>query len=583
MLNEYLEKYHMGKRVFRMQEKLTMLIVDDVEINRAILAQFFKKDYLIIEAENGREALGIMESQPVNIVLLDIIMPVMDGFELLNRLKRDSNYADIPVVVMTARNESDSEVRAMEIGAADYIKKPYNPTVVRCRVRNVMARIENEWRKIEAKKKERQIMELHHYIELDSLTGIYNREAFYRRTAALLQQRTKTAYEILYFDISCFKVINAFFHVDTGNLLLKTAANFFRSISEGKGLCGRLEADHFVLCMPEEAVDIKKLIRELDRAVGALHIGHTILFYAGVYPVEHVFLPVDRMCDRAHMAMNTVKGQYVRRYAYYDEKMRRKLYEEQEILREMDFALAERQFCVYFQPIYSLQQHCAISAEALVRWIHPEKGLISPGRYIPLFERNGFVVQIDHFVWESVCQFLQDQKEKGGQLIPVSVNVSRLNFFDDHLFAYITGLLEKYHLDPELLKLEITESAYMDRPYQLLKIMRKFRSYGFKIMMDDFGSGYSSLNMLKDVEVDILKVDMKFVQDIERSKRAAAVVRGIVQLAENLQMDTVMEGVETQSQLDALQAMGCNLIQGYYFSRPLPKEEFIRLLDKQAR
>lgn len=193
------------------------------------------------------------------------------------------------------------------------------------------------------------------------------------------------------------------------------------------------------------------------------------------------------------------------------------------------------------------------------------------------------MVQIDHFVWESVCQFLQDQKEKGGQLIPVSVNVSRLNFFDDHLFAYITGLLEKYHLDPELLKLEITESAYMDRPYQLLKIMRKFRSYGIKIMMDDFGSGYSSLNMLKDVEVDILKVDMKFVQDIERSKRAAAVVRGIVQLAENLQMDTVMEGVETQSQLDALQAMGCNLIQGYYFSRPLPKEEFIRLLDKQAR
>lgn len=406
---------------------------------------------------------------------------------------------------------------------------------------------------------------------------------FFKGTLSCQQQKTETAYDILYFDIGCFKVINALFHVDTGNLLLKTAANFLQTCSEGYGLCGRLEADHFVLCMPQDSLNIKKLLRELDRAVGTLHICHTILFYVGIYPVEHVFLPVDRMCDRAHMAMNTVKGQYVRRYAYYDEKMRRKLYEEQEILREMDYALAERQFCVYFQPIYSLQQHCAVSAEALVRWIHPEKGLISPGKYIPLFEQNGFVVQIDHFVWESVCEFLQEQKKKGGPVLPVSVNVSRLNFFDDHLFAYITGLLEKYHLDPELLKLEITESAYMDRPYQLLRIMRKFRSYGIKIMMDDFGSGYSSLNMLKDVEVDILKVDMKFVQDIEHSKRAAAVVSGVVQLAVKLQMDTVMEGVETQSQLDALQAMGCDLIQGYYFSRPLPKEEFICLLERQTR
>ena len=206
------------------KEKPVMLIVDDVEINRVVLTQFFQDEYLIIEAQNGREALDVIEKQPVSVVLMDLVMPVMDGFELLGVLKRDTRYAELPVIVMTAHSDGDSEARAMEMGAADFITKPYNPIIVRCRVKNVMARLENEWRKIEQAAKDRQIIELHRYIEKDSLTGLYNRETFYQRASALIQRDPDRQYSIIYLDISCFKVINDLFHVATGNLILKTAA-----------------------------------------------------------------------------------------------------------------------------------------------------------------------------------------------------------------------------------------------------------------------------------------------------------------------------------------------------------------------
>ena len=563
-----------------MEKKSVMLIVDDVEINRAILMQFFRNDYIIIEAANGKEALDVMEKQPVDIVLLNLVMPVMDGLELLSILKKREKFVDIPVIATTARNEGDSEVRAMEMGAADFITKPYNPTIVRCRVHNVMARLENEWRKLEQAAKDRQILEMRHYIELDSLTGIYNREAFYSKAAALLQSETEQEYAIVYLDISYFKVINDLFHVETGNLILKTAAAYFKTISANLGVCGRLEADHFALCLPVRTLQMDMLIQGLDDAVNSLSISHSILFYAGVYPVDNVFLPVDQMCDRAHMALNTVKGRYMTRYAHYDTNMRELILEEQMILREMEFALAEKQFQIYLQPVYSLKDKRTVSAEALVRWIHPLKGVISPARFIPIFERNGFIVKLDHFVWEEACKVLAEQK-KAGSVLPISVNVSRVNFYSGDFLDSVMALLQKYDLEPWMLKLEITETAYTENPRQLLSIMRSFQEKGFKVLMDDFGSGYSSLNMLKNVPVDILKVDMGFVQDVENSDRAALIMKSIVQMAEWIHMGVVIEGVETKPQLDFLEEIGCNDIQGYYFSKPLPVDKFKELITRE--
>lgn len=565
-----------------MEKKPVMLIVDDVEMHRAILAQFFKAEYELLEATNGSEVLALLAERSVDIILLDLIMPGMDSFDLLAALKRDERTAAIPVIVTTARNERAVEVRAMEMGAADFITKPYNPTIVRCRVKNVMARMENEWRKLEEAARERQILELRHYIEIDALTGVYNRETFYEKTVELLQQNRAMRYNILYFDINCFKIINDLFHIETGNLILKTAGTYFKTITEGIGVAGHMEADHFAICMPEAMLDIDILLEGIDNAIFSLGIKNNILFYAGIYAVDDVLVPVNQMCDRAHMALNTVKGLYKKRYAYYDEKMREVLLEEQMLLREMELALSEGQFCVHYQPIYSIHEGRAVSAEALVRWRHPTAGVIPPVRFVPLFERNGFVVRLDRFAWEEVCRLLAERVRAHLPVVPVSVNVSRLNFYDSDFCDTIVGLLKKYDLDPSLLRLEITESAYTDNPLQLLSVLKKLQALGLKILMDDFGSGYSSLNMLKNLAVDILKIDMNFVQDLEDSQRAPLILRRVVEMAHDLGMSVVVEGVETKAQIDFLASIGCDKIQGYYFAKPMPKEDFAALIEKEA-
>lgn len=562
-----------------MDDKPVMLIVDDVEINRVVLTQFFQEEYQILEAENGKEAMSIIEGQLVSIVLVDLVMPIMDGFQLLAMMKQNDQYAGIPVVVMTANNDGDSEARAMEMGAADFITKPYNPTIVRCRIRNVMAREEIEWRRVAQVAQNRQLMEMHQYVEKDRLTGIYNREAFYRKAAELMQEHHQTEYSIVYLDISCFKVINDLFRIETGNLILKTAAFYFGVLVGETGLCARIEADHFVLCMPTNNLDMKQVIAGLDSTIQSLGISHNVLFYAGVYPVDNAFLPIDQMCDRAHMALNRIKGRYMTRFAYYDTAMRDQMIEEQMIVRNMEYALQEGQFFIHLQPIYETTTSEISGAEALVRWRY-NKGLISPGKFIPIFEKNGFIVRLDRFVWEEACKVLRAQIDAGLTPVPISVNLSRLNFYSQDLLEFLQSLIKKYELPTNLLKLEITESAYMDNPHQLIAMVRAFKGQGFSVLMDDFGSGYSSLSMLKDLPVDVLKIDMAFVQEVDKSSRAGAILESIVELGKHLRMDVVVEGVETKEQVDFLSKIGCHHIQGYYFSKPLDKDIFMGLVKR---
>lgn len=566
-----------------MDEKPVMLIVDDVEINRVVLAQFFQDEYTIIEAVNGQDALKVIESQSVSIVLVDLVMPIMDGFEVLSYIKHNDQHAQIPVIVMTARSDGSSEARAMEMGAADFIAKPYNPTIVRCRVKNVMARQENEWRKVEQVAKDQQLALMHRYIEKDSLTGIYNRETFYRKATALMQDNHGVSYDVLYFDIRDFKAINDRFRLDTGNLVLKTAAVYFQVLAGESGLCGRIEADHFAICLPASQVDMENIMEGLDHTIQSLGISHNIIFYAGVYPVDNAFLPINQMCDRAYMALNCIKGKDKNRYAYYDKRMRDRMLEEQMIVRDMEFALAGRQFGIYLQPVYNIKTNQIVAAEALARWNHPQSGMIAPGCFIPVFERNGFIARLDRFVWEEACRFLAMQKERGGKVIPVSVNVSCLNFYNPDLLEFLQRLVEKYALEKWMLKFEVTETAYADNPQQLIEMIQKLRANGFSVLVDDFGSGDSSLTLLKDLPVDALKLDMSLLREAEQSKRAAVVMETVVAMAKKLDMGIIVEGVETKSQVEYLSRIGCTDIQGYYFSRPLPEADFsILLLRDQA-
>ena len=415
----------------------------------------------------------------------------------------------------------------------------------------------------------------------DPLTGLYNRDVFYTEAQLLLGARYDTKYSIVCMDISCFKIINDLFHVETGNVILQAAANYLKEILNPRTSLGcRADADHFILCVPSAELDIEKIIKDLDEVIKNLHISHNILFFAGIYPVDNIHLPIHQMCDRAGMALRRIKGSYLTRYAYYDSKMRDQMIEELLITGNLEIALRERQFTIFLQPIFDPHKNTVVSAEALVRWFHPIHGMVSPGKFVPVCERNGFIVRLDRFVWEEACRLQRKRLDENKPIVPISVNLSRLNFYSTDLTEFLSLLLEKYDLETWMLKLEVTESAYTDNQVQLLDMISTFKNLGFSVLMDDFGSGYSSLNMLKDMPLDTIKVDMAFIRELEKSPRVATILKFIVQLTNELGMGTVIEGVETQTQADYVASLGDVSIQGYYFSRPLPIKDYEKLLDK---
>lgn len=565
-----------------MENVFPALILAGADENiRNDLAEIFSDKYSIVEVGSDSECLDFIAKNPAKAIMVSLVAESFDGFEFIRNLTKDDRLREIPLLAIANHGDSEAEANALELGAIEFVTTPLTRTVVRHRVHNVLARYENRRHRIEKVAKDQYLNELQHYIEIDSLTGLYRREAFYKKTTELLHTNSYVPYAIVYLDISCFKVINDLFHIETGNKILQTTANYFkRTINPLVGLSSRVEADHFILCVPQDTLNIERMISELDFVIQSLNISHNILFYAGVYVVTDISLPVDQMCDRASMALRKIKGNYATRYAYYDASLRERMLKEQMIVRDMDFALQDNQFTIFLQPIYNSRTKTIVSAEALVRWFHPESGMISPGYFVPVFERNGFVVRLDRYVWEVTCKFLRGQLDAGKKIVPVSVNVSRLNFYSFDLVIFLLNLIKKYNIEPWMLKLEVTESAYTDNPQQLASIIRQFKEIGFPVLMDDFGSGYSSLNMLKNLQFDVLKVDMAFVREIERSERARKILKMIIELAEELGMGVVTEGVETQTQLDYITEMGEVEIQGYYFSKPLPIKDFIVLCDK---
>ncbi|MEG0804574.1 MAG: EAL domain-containing protein, partial [Pygmaiobacter sp.] len=337
----------------------------------------------------------------------------------------------------------------------------------------------------------------------------------------------------------------------------------------------------FAMLIPHCEGAIEEFAKLLQQELDAYPLSMNLLLAFGVYPVDGVCAPVDVMCDRANIAIRKVKGNYNQHIAYYDAEMRSALMAEQTVLNEMEWALETQQFILYFQPKYDLPTGAIIGAEALVRWQHPQKGLILPGAFIPVFENNGFITRLDGYVWERTCQVLQGWLAAGAHPLPVSVNISRVNFYDPTLCDRLVALVKQYELTPNLLELELTESAYTENPQQLIAVTKELQRNGFVILMDDFGSGYSSLNMLKDVPVDILKIDLGFLECNANAGRGCNILSSVVRMAKWLDIPVIAEGVETCEQVNFLRGIGCNSAQGYYYSKPVPQDVYEALLAKQ--
>ncbi|MEG1049599.1 MAG: EAL domain-containing protein, partial [Oscillospiraceae bacterium] len=296
--------------------------------------------------------------------------------------------------------------------------------------------------------------------------------------------------------------------------------------------------------------------------------------------MEDVRLPVSSMCDRSKIAIQSIKGKFDRCIALYDDNHRKALIEEQEISSQMHKALENGEFIPYYQPKYNLCTGEIVGAEALVRWIHPTKGVIPPQNFIQLFEKNGFISSVDFYMWECVCKYLNGVIQAGKTPLPVSVNVSRVDVYNPNLCDFLQGLVKKYNISPDLLELEITENSYIENAEELIKTINDLKALGFTIEMDDFGSGYSSLNMLSDVPVDVIKLDMRFLQSKNAFSGQKNILSFIVSLANWMDVQTVAEGIETVEQVEFLRSLGYAKGQGYYFAKPMPQAEYEQLLEK---
>lgn len=414
----------------------------------------------------------------------------------------------------------------------------------------------------------------------DALTGIYNKVAFYQKAQELIALHPDVQFAILRLNIERFKVINDLFGEKTGDQLLKYIAHFLEHVNLSLCVSGRLHSDNFVVCFPAEHNNCSRFIRSLQTMAASFSLDYKVVLGFGVYQVKERDLPVSVMCDRANLALNRAKGNYLVMYGEYDEHMRQHLVNEQAIVNEMNKALEQEEFILYVQPKYELTTERIIGGEVLVRWQHPVRGFVSPMEFIPVFEHNGFIFKLDQYVWEAACQLLRRWIDEGREPLPLSVNVSRIDLYNANLTLILGDLLHKYDLSPRLLELEITESAYTDNPRQIIEVTKKLQSMGFVILMDDFGSGYSSLNMLKDVPVDILKIDLKFLDSNDTSGRGGNILNSVVRMAKWLRIPVIAEGVETRQQAEFLRTIGCNRVQGYYYSRPVPVEAYEEKLSK---
>ena len=544
--------------------KRRVLLVEDELINQEILKQILQDSYEVITAATGEEALAVLREQhdTISIVLLDLNLPDMHGSQVLRFLRSDPKYTAIPVIVMTA--DSDAEVECLNLGAIDFIPKPYP------RQKVILARIN---RTIELSE-DRDILR---WMERDHLTGLYNKEFFYHYATQFDMFHKDEPTDAVVLDINSFHMINDRYGKAFGDeLLRRIAKQALRLFAGSDGMVCRSVADTFLIyCLHREDYSEKLealsvLLNEDDKS------DIRVRLRMGVYSDVDKSLDIERRFDRAKSAADTVKGSFNKVIGRYDHSLHESEVLAEQLIEDFPSAIRDRQFTVYYQPKFDVTSDKPVlnSAEALVRWNHPKLGFISPGVFIPLFERNGLIQELDHAVWSQAAAQIRDWKKRLNVSVPVSVNVSRVDLYDPELIDKLELLVEKNRLDRSELHLEITESAYTDDAKQMVAAVEELRRLGYKIEMDDFGTGYSSLCMLAELPIDALKLDMQFIRSAFRDRRDTRLLEAMIRLAASFKVPTIAEGVETAEQLFALKKMGCDVIQGYYFSPPVPAEKF---------
>lgn len=420
----------------------------------------------------------------------------------------------------------------------------------------------------------------------DQLTQIGNVNDFYRKARSILDQNSKDAYTVVVFDVNNFKYINETYGYEAGDRLLIAIANKIKGIFYDEETCARIGNDHFVVLAKAHDQGECRFYQITEAFINEQNqktIKFPLSFSSGAYRVKDRYEEIYSMVDKAQLTLKSVKNSQQTNFAYYSEKLLKTFMEDNEMEGLMHEALRRGEFKVYLQPKFDLKRLVPVGAEALVRWVSAEKGFMPPDKFIPLFEKNGFVVKVDFYILEEMCKKIRTWIEEGQEPLAISVNQSRIHMDDPLYVDKLFDLIQKYDIPPNLIELELTESMFFADSVKLISIMKKMRKIGFLISMDDFGSGYSSLNLLKEIPVDVLKLDKAFLDEMASSSKSRIIISQVVEMAKKLGMRVVCEGVETESQADFLREIHCDMAQGYLYAKPMPLEEFEAFLHGCSR
>ena len=547
------------------QIKRTILVVEDEIINQEILKEILGSQYDIITATNGLEAIHELTTsiRPISLIMLDLNMPTMDGIEFLNKIK-EYNIKSIPIIVITS--EADMELSSLELGATDFIKKPYDmPEIIKARVNKAIELFEDKLIISQA--------------ERDELTQVYNKNFFKEYVKKLDEYNPNIDMDLNVLDIENFHIINEIYGKEKSDEIIKYIADELkRYVKEFDGIVGRLEEDYFIMYhkhIENYANLIKEFYALLEEKYGITGVN----FKLGIYEIKDKDIETDIRINRAKLVCDHISNTSQNHYLVYNDSDQKDSLLHEQLVYDFPTSLKNREFSIYYQPKYNVEKdkYYISSSEALVRWNHSKYGMISPGIFIGLLEERGLIRELDKYVWEEAIKDLATWKKEGIDIVPVSLNVSRIDLLDDGIVSIFADLVKKYDVDSKYIYLEITESACNNNMNQLINTIEKLRALGFKIEIDDFGAGYSSLNVLTTIPFDVLKLDMLFVRGMANNK-TLKMIEIVAEIAKYLDVTLVAEGVETLDQLNQLREYGYQVIQGYYFSKPLKKEEFYNLL-----
>ena len=556
-----------NKKFFEL--KKSILVVDDEEINRDIMSAILENDFIVLQADDGKAALDILykEEHKIDLVLLDIFMP-MDGREVLKIRQQNPNLKKIPFIVCTS--DKDIEEECFHLGVNDFIKKPYeNPDIIVARIKRMIELYED-----------RSILK---DVEREKLTNLFNREFFKKYSQQFDSLFPKLDKDMLSISINRFQLINELYGKEFADQILLAISNqLTRYIANCNGLVGKdAESTFMVYCEHHDSYE--QLPDKLNEAIKEVAKEVNVSLRIGVYPFVNPELDKEIVLDRTKSTADGLINDFTKHIAVYNEEKQANALHMEELIDVFPQALEEEQFKLYFQPKYNVQGEKIklVSAEVLVRWISPKFGFVSPGEFIHLFEENGLIGKLDAYIFEKAAKYMHQLKDKYGVYIPLSVNLSRVDIYRPNIVEEIINYVDSNGVPRDKYYVEITESAFVEDAKEVIPVINHIRNSGFKVEIDDFGSGYSSFGALADLPFDVLKIDMQFIRSMDNNPKVKDIIKMIINLAKMFNTTSVAEGVETEAQYLFLKESGCDVIQGYYFSKPLPYEDFEKLIEKE--